>query len=204
MRRLAGARVERWRFGADAAPLAAALGRGGMLAIPTESSYGLAVDPSDPRAVERLFELKGRPRERAFPVVAADLAQLAALGVDLEDPGVAWAAARWPAALTVVAPLARPLAAAAEGGSLAVRIPGLEPLRGLLRALGRGLTATSANPTGEEPYLDAEGVAAWLERAGVEAWVVDGGRLPGGAPSTLVAWRAGSLHVLRQGSYRIA
>lgn len=200
----AARRVAIWRFGDDPAELAAALDRGAVLAIPTESSYGLAVDPRDADAVERIRQIKRRPAEKAMPVVGASAADFAALGADPADPALAWAATRWPDALSVVVRLSRPLAAAAEDGTLAVRVPAHAGLRGLLVALGRPLTATSANPSGEAPYLDPRAVADWLDRRGAEATVVDGGVLPGGPPSTLVAWRDGAPVVLRPGRVAIA
>jgi len=136
--------------------------------------------------------------------VAADLAAVESLGVSLSDPALRWAAPRWPAALTVVAALAEPLAASAGEATLAVRIPGEPRLRALLAELGGALTATSANPSGEPPLLDPVAIASWLERAGVDGRVIDGGVLAGGPPSTLVAWRQAAPVVLRQGSVRIA
>jgi L-threonylcarbamoyladenylate synthase len=198
------AAVRAWRFGDDPALVARALDRGAIVAIPTESSYGLAVDPRDAAAVARVYELKGRGSERALPVVVADLGAAVALGADAEDPALAWAAARWPAALSVVVRLRQPIPAAASDGTLAVRVPAHAPLRALLAALGRPLTATSANPTGEPPYLDPEPLAAWLASRGADALVVDAGRLAGGEPSTLVAWRNGEPVVLRPGRVPIA
>jgi len=190
-----------WRLGEDREPLVAVLARGGLLAIPTESSYGLGVDPRSAAGVEAIYRAKGRDRGMALPVVAADLDQLLALGVPREAPGLEWALGRWPAALSLVLPLARPLPASAGDGTLAVRIPGHPGLRELLRLLGHALTATSANPSGEPPYLGAEEVAGWL--GGSDALVVDGGRLPGGAPSTLVRFANGAPEVLRQGRVTI-
>jgi L-threonylcarbamoyladenylate synthase len=198
------AAVTRWSFADDPAPVAAALSRGAVVAIPTESSYGLAVDPRDAAAVERVFRLKGRGAERALPVVAAAVDDLVALGVEADDPALRWAAGRWPAALSVVVRLRRPLPVAAADGTLAVRVPAHEPLRRLLAALGHPLTATSANPSGAVPYLDPRQVADWLSGAGVDALVVDGGVLPGGPPSTLVVWREGAPAVLRPGRVAIA
>jgi L-threonylcarbamoyladenylate synthase len=192
-----------WRFGEPLARLREVLARGGALAIPTESSYGLAADPRDARGVEAIFRLKGRSGSKALPVVAAGAADLAALGVAPDDPAVAWATPRWPAALTVVARLAAPIAASAGEPTLAVRIPGEPRLRELVAALGP-LTATSANPSGEAPLLDPEEVADWFGREGFYGLVVDGGRLAGGPPSTLVAWRDGAPAVLRPGSVPIA
>jgi len=193
-----------WRFGDPVAELRVVLARGGVLAIPTESSYGLAVDPRSRDGVDAIFRLKGREGSKALPVVAADLAAVEGLGVSLSDPALRWVEPRWPAALTVVAALAEPLAAAAGEATLAVRIPGEPRLRALLAELGGALTATSANRSGEPPLLDPVTIASWFERAGVDGRVIDGGALPGGPPSTLVAWRQGAPVVLRQGSVRIA
>ncbi|HUO86396.1 MAG TPA: L-threonylcarbamoyladenylate synthase [Thermoanaerobaculia bacterium] len=189
----------RWRFGDDPALPVAVVVRGGILAIPTESSYGLAVDPTSRRGVEAIYRIKRREAGRPLPVVVAGTAQLARLGVDPAAPQVAWAARRWPAALTVVLPLAAagsPLPAAAGGGSVAVRVPDHPRLVELLAATGP-LTATSANLSGDPPILDPDEVAALL--AGADALVVDDGRLPGGPPSTLVAFEGGQVRVLRHG-----
>jgi len=200
----AAAQIPRWRAGEPVEPLAATLARGGLLAIPTESSYGLAVDPRDAAGVEAIFRLKGRERGKPLPAVAADRAQIVALGVAADDPGLAWAERRWPAALSVVLPLARPLPASGGERTIAVRIPAHAGLRALLSGLGHALTATSANPSGEDPYFDPDAVAGWLAAAGADATLVDGGRLPGGPPSTLVVLRSGAIEVLRPGRIEVA
>ena len=196
--------VERWFPGGDPAAVGAALARGAIVAIPTESSYGLAVDPRSEAGVERIFALKGRQGSKALPVVGADAEAFLPLGVDPADPALAWARPRWPAALTVIVGLRAPIAASAGETSLAVRVPGFGPLRTLLAALGRPLTATSANRSGEPPLVDPGEVADWLGTAGGEVLVVDSGRLPGGLPSTMVAWRGGGPAVVRPGRLRIA
>jgi L-threonylcarbamoyladenylate synthase len=201
---VSAAGVVRWRPGDDPAIVARALERGALLAVPTESSYGLAVDPLDAAAVESVFRLKGRSASKALPVVGASVASFASLGVDPADPALAWARARWPSALSVVVPLREPIPASGERASLAVRVPGHRGLRELLAALGRPLTATSANPTGEPSLADPEAVARWLGAAGGDALLVDGGKLPGGAPSTLVTWQDGRPLVVRPGRVRIA
>jgi L-threonylcarbamoyladenylate synthase len=201
---VSAAGVARWRPGDDPAIVARALEGGALVAIPTESSYGLAVDPRDEAAVEAIFRIKGRSATKALPVVGATVASFVALGVDAADPALAWARARWPSALSVVVPLRAPIAASGGRASLAVRVPGHRGLRELLAALGRPLTATSANPAGEPSLADPEAVASWLVAAGADALLVDGGRLPGGAPSTLVTWSDGVPHVVRPGRVRIA
>jgi L-threonylcarbamoyladenylate synthase len=191
-----------WRWGEPVEPLAACLDRGGVLAVPTESSYALAADPWNPAGVAAIYRIKHREAGKPLPVVAAGLHQLAGLGIAPDLPILRRLSRVWPAPVTVALPLARPLAAtaaAAGAGTLAVRIPDHPRLRALLEALDRPLTATSANPSGGAPARTPEEAAALL--AGEEAWVVDGGRLPGGPPSTLVAWTPAGLEVLRPGRF---
>jgi L-threonylcarbamoyladenylate synthase len=190
------------------APLARLLARGGVLALPTESSYGLGADPWSDRGVEAVLRFKGERGDKPLPVVVAGIGQLVGLGIDPELAAVRRLAGVWPAPLTAVLPVARPLPATLGRSTLAVRVPAHPELRELLAALGTPLTATSANPSGGAPVLDPEQAAALL--AGEDALVLDGGPLPGGAPSTLVAFAdpaaAGPLQyrVLRAGAYPVA
>jgi L-threonylcarbamoyladenylate synthase len=188
-----------WHPGDPVAPLRDLLRRGGVLAIPTESSYGLGVDPRNPAGVEAVYRIKGREAGKALPVVAADRGQIAGLGIDPDLPILEALLACWPGPLTAVLPIARPLPAAAGEPSLAVRIPGHPGLLELLAALGHALTATSANRSGAAPILDPAEAAELL--SGEDAIVVDGGLLPGGPPSTLVAIEERGPVVLRTGSY---
>ena len=126
----------------------AALAGGGIVALPTETFYGLAVRPDDEAAVRRVFALKGRPAERALLVVAASVAQLAPW-VRIPSRWRTRLAAAWPAPVTVVLPSAS-AAAAAGAATLAVRVPAHRLLRELLADVGP-LTATSANASGAPP-----------------------------------------------------
>jgi L-threonylcarbamoyladenylate synthase len=197
-----------WTFGDPVAPLAALLARGGVLAIPTESSYGLAVDPRNPAGVAAIYRIKVREAGKPLPVVIAGIEQLAGLGIAPDLPILRRLSPAWPGPLSLVLPLGRPLPAAAGTGTLAVRVPGHAGLRELLAACGIGLTATSANQSGAPPLLDPRELPALL--AGHDAAVVDGGVLPGGPPSTLVALAAAGdggmqeLRVLRQGAFPAA
>ena len=192
-----------WHWGDPIAPLRDLLHRGGVVAIPTESSYGLGADPRNPAGVEAIYRIKGREAGKALPVVVAGREQLAPLGVSLGADSNLYIVERlfalWPAPLTVLLPISRPLPAAAGENRLAVRVPEHEKLRELLAALGHGLTATSANRSGGEPILDPAAAAELL--AGEDAMVVDGGVLPGGPPSTLVAIEGDGLAVLRTGRF---
>jgi L-threonylcarbamoyladenylate synthase len=183
------------------ASLRALLARGGVLAIPTESSYGLGADPRNSAGVEAIYRIKGRERGKPLPVVVSTMEQLQNLGIDPGLPILEALAACWPAPLTAVLPLARPLPAAAGEPTLAVRIPAHDGLRRLLDGLGHGLTATSANRSGGAPILDPQEAAELL--AGTDSAVVDGGILPGGPPSTLVAIEASGPVVLRTGIFPV-
>lgn len=218
--------VGRWRPGDDPRPLRALVARGGVLAIPTESSYGLAVDPRSRDGVERIYALKERERGKALPAVAADLDQVVALGAPAGWPPLQAIARCWPAPLTLVVPLAEPAAsdgAASEGDgrrvwaadatadrtTLAVRVPAHDGLRAVLRVVG-SLTATSANRAGEPPILDPRELEGLLTPIAADALIIDGGVLEGGEPSTLVRWidspgdeRVGRFEVLRAGRYPV-
>ncbi len=193
-----------WRFDEAPEQVAEALDRGAVVAIPTESSYGLAVDPRNAAGVAAIYRLKLREAGKPLLAVGAEASAFTSLGVSPDDPGLCWAARFWPAALSVVVAIEEPIPASAGGRSLAVRVPDHAELRALLAALGRPLTATSANRSGSEGLLDPAVVARWLESAGVEGLVVDGGVLAGGPPSTLVAWRGQAPVVLRAGRFRVA
>ena len=199
--------LEVWAWGGDSGEVRAALVGGAVLAIPTESSYGLAVDPRSAAGVEAIYRLKERERGKPLPVVAADLEQALDLGV-VRNEAVRMAEAHWPAPLTVVAPLRSgvSVAAAAGGRTLAVRVPAHEQLRGLLRVLGHPLTATSANRSGEPPICELPALEPILGDAGAilgdaRAIVVGGDTTPGGPPSTVVSWTSAGLRVLRRGRF---
>ena len=192
--------VPRWRWGDEIAPLAEHVLGGGILAIPTESSYGLAVDPLNERAVAAVFSLKGRSTAKPLPVVVAGPEQLGRLGVD--RPVAAGGVERlWPAALSLLLPTRAAVAAAAGSGRLAVRVPGHDGLRRLLSELGIGLTATSANLAGAEPILDPAALEALVVGGDGDAMVriVDDGFLAGGPPSTLVEVGDGVVTIRRLG-----
>jgi L-threonylcarbamoyladenylate synthase len=174
---------------------------GGIVAIPTETFYGLAVDPGLSEAVSRLFAVKGRPSEKALPVLFAEPGDLDRLGVEVA-PAVKERFLRiWPAALTVIFSTRSPLACSGGDRSLAVRMPAHPGLRSLLRVTGP-LTGTSANPSGMPPLADPNEVA--LAFGDSIDLLVDDGPCPGHRPSTLVDARLEPPRVLREGAYRFS
>jgi L-threonylcarbamoyladenylate synthase len=172
----------------DPAGIAAAvavLRSGGVVAYPTDTLYGLAVDPRNDTAVERLFAVKGRDAASAIALIAADAAMadgVAAGGFGPLERRLA--SAFWPGPLTIVVPAAGGMAALAPRGTLGVRVPAHLVARSLSAAFGACITATSANLTGRPPSVTADEVAATLGE--LIDFLVDAGPAPGGAPSTIV------------------
>jgi len=191
-----------WKWGDSLEGVRETLAAGGMLAIPTESSYALATDPRSHEGVEGVFRFKARSADKPLPVVTGSLEQLAGLGIDIQDPRLRMLACLWPAPLSVVVPIDRSLPAAGPCRSLAVRIPDHPRLAEVLTRLETPLTATSANRSGEPPICEAVEMVQRL--AGWRAVVVDDGLLAGGLPSTMVALGTGGLEVLRVGRYPVA
>lgn len=190
-----------WQWHDPIETLQAALHRGAVLAVPTESSYALAVDPRSVHGVAAIYALKGREAGKALPVVAASPEHLTPLGIDAAHPLIAAARQLWPAPLSVVVPCRPGLPAAAGDETLAVRVPAHPRLRNLLAELGHPLTATSANAAGAPPITEPRRLLRWAESGAAEVVLVDGGVLPGGPPSTLVALGPLGPRVLRVGSF---
>jgi L-threonylcarbamoyladenylate synthase len=160
--------------------------RGGVVAIPTDTLYGLAADPFSADAVARVFEVKGRGADRALPLIAADTAQAATHLGRLPPIAERLAARYWPGPLTLLVSAPRGVAAAVHGGTglVGVRVPRDEVARAICRMVGRPITATSANVSGTPATDDpAEVERALGDRLDL---LVDTGRTPGGAPSTIV------------------
>lgn len=184
------------------AAAAAALRQGEIVAFPTETYYGLAVDALDREALARLFALKGRDGERASALLVADLAMLAELCAGVPARARELAAAHWPGPMTLALP-ARPglPSAIVSDGCVAARVSSHPVAAALVAAFGRPLTATSANPAGAPPARTVAEVAAHFPTATL--YLLDGGQTPGGAPSTLVRLRGQQVEVLRQGAIGI-
>lgn len=174
------------------------LGNGGVVALPTETFYGLAADPWSEAGVRRICEMKGREAVKALPVLFATRAHLERLGVEA-PPGVLDRFFQtWPAPLTVVFAIRRPIAASRGVAKLGVRMPSDRRLRALLQGIGP-VTGTSVNRSGSPPLDNPDAVEALFRRE--IDWLVDGGKTPGGKPSTVVDATVDPPAVLRPGAY---
>jgi L-threonylcarbamoyladenylate synthase len=181
---------------------AAALEQGLVVAVPTDTVYGIAARIDRPEGIARLFELKGRRREVAIAVLVADAGQAAAMGV-VSPEARRLAAAFWPGPLTIVVdrPAAEPGSMppadiGGDGRTIGIRVPDHPALLALLGVTGP-LATTSANRSGSPTPLDALGVAAVFGH-GVEVYL-DGGLSLGGSASTVVRDAGGNLTILREG-----
>ena len=186
----------------EAAAIAAAadvLRQGGVVAYPTDTLYGLAVDPRREVAVQRLFEAKARDRKAAITLVAADVSQAQEAGL-FGASELALARAFWPGPLTIVVPVSATLAPSLTGdlGTVGVRVPGHAAARALAAEFGWCITATSANRSGQPPASTGDEAAAALHGR-IDA-LVDAGPAPGGPPSTIVEFADGRPVMRRSGA----
>jgi L-threonylcarbamoyladenylate synthase len=180
-----------------------ALRLGKVVAIPTDTVYGLAVDPTRPEAVARLFALKERPTRVALPVLVGSWDQVGALCGPLTPPARGLADRYWPGPLTLVVPRS-PAFVADLGGdpdhasTVGIRWPDHRIVQTLCDELGP-LAVTSANRHGRPPATTARAVAEEFEGADPLAVILDGG-VCDGEPSTVVECLGGEIRCLREGA----
>ena len=181
-------------------PAADALIAGGVVAYPTDTLYGLGVDPTQAPAVEALCRLKTRSAHAGVPLIASTMVQVESAAGVLPPLGRRLASRFWPGPLTLVF---EPEAAFAAGvcaadGSVAIRVPAAPAARRLAALCGGPITATSANRAGRRPAATAAEVVAGLGAA--VALVLDGPAALTGPPSTIVDVRGRDARLIREGA----
>ncbi len=173
------------------------LNRGGLVAFPTDTVYGLAAQVDDPAAIEKLYQAKQRSKEKAIPVLLGSPAELDQVAASVSTAAQKLADAFWPGPLTLVIVGHPDLPDnLAPGPTLGVRIPDHADALTLLGLTGP-LAVTSANLSGGENARDAAQVTAQL--SGRIDLILDGGITPGGQPSTVVDCTSETLTILRSG-----
>lgn len=184
----------------DLASAAAWLAQGGIVAFPTDTLYGFAVNVRDAAAVRRLFDVKGRSARAALPLIAASTQQVVAATGPLTAREAALTAAFWPGPLSIVRDAPAWLPAEVHGGhrTVAIRVPNHRVARQLAEAFGGIIAATSANRSGDPAAVSAADLGDLADDPRV--MVVDGGATTGGAPSTLVDVRGSQPVCLREGA----
>lgn len=165
---------------------AARILNGGIVALPTDTLYGLAADPFSAPAIAQVFAVKGRTAERALPLIAVDVAQVEARLGRLTPLGRQLAERFWPGPLTLLIPAPTALARDVTGqtGKVGVRVPADAVARAICAAAGQPITATSANLSGEPATADPDVVERTIgDRLDL---LIDAGTTRGGEPSTIV------------------
>jgi L-threonylcarbamoyladenylate synthase len=177
----------------------AVLEQGGIVAFPTETFYGLAVDPFNEKALTALFQLKRRVLHKPFLVLIQDETQLSHLASSIPLIYLPLMKAFWPGPLTLVFPACAELSSAltGESGGIAVRISP-HPVAGIFGQMwGRPMTATSANLSGLPAARTVDEVRRFFGD-GVSC-ILEGGQTPGGMSSTVVGLNHGKLQLIRAG-----
>jgi len=176
------------------------LKQGGIVAYPTDTVYGLGASANLQSAVERVYQVKERPRNMALPLLLANISQISEIAEPV--PPVAWLLARnfLPGALTIVLPKSKavPDFIAAGGMTVAIRIPAHPVPVALIEGLGVPIVGTSANLSGKPSTLTADEVHSQFgDRLDL---IIDSGRCSGGKESTIVDVTGETPVVLREGA----
>jgi L-threonylcarbamoyladenylate synthase len=177
---------------------------GGVVIYPTETFYALGAKFDDEAALEKISRLKGRPSEKPFPLIIPDAAAARAPALHIDDKTKELMETFWPGPLTILFKAMPGLShfVRSRDGRTAMRVPGESFALSMIKAAGFPVTATSANPSGQPPARDAAGALEYFSASAVDM-IIDGGKTPGGAPSTLVEVVDGRVEVVRAGAIKI-
>jgi len=173
---------------------------GGLVAFPTDTVYGLGAVSNINEAVERVYQVKERPRDMALPLLLADIAQIREVASYISPVALLLARKFLPGGLTLVLFKAESVSdiVTAGGKTVAVRVPDHPVAIALIKGVGAPIVGTSANLSGKPAPLTAEEVCAQLgDRIDL---IIDGGRCPGGRESTVVDVTGEKPRVLREGA----
>ena len=176
------------------------LKQGGLVAYPTDTVYGLGAWSNLSRAIERIYEIKERPRNMPLPLLLADISQISEFAQQV--PPSAWLLINkyLPGALTLVLTKSStvPDTVTGSGSTVALRVPAHPVPVAIIKGLGAPIVGTSANLSGRPSPLTAEEVYAQLGDS-VDL-IIDGGKCPGGKESTVVDVTGEKVVVLREGA----
>lgn len=179
---------------------AALIRRGEVVGVPTDTLYGLAADPFNLAAVERVFRIKGRAETKALPILIASLDQVPVLAREVPEVFQRMVKTFWPGALTVIVDASDsiPLKVTGNTGRIALRWPKCPAVCELINQVGGPVTGTSANLSGFPPCSSAAQVAKQLgDRLPL---ILDAGETGRTLPSTIVDLRDGEWHIIREGA----
>ena len=179
------------------------LKNGGVVAYPTDTVYGLGACMTDVAAVDRIFQVKGRPKGMALPVLLADRNQIKEIVISVSPRAQRLADEFFPGALTIILPKSAVVPDIITGGgkTVAFRIPNHPVPLALINGLGKPIVGTSANLSGQPSALTAMEVQAQI--GDKIDMVIDGGKCPGGIESTVIDLSGEKPIVRRQGAISI-
>ena len=176
------------------------LNRGSVIAIPTDTLYALAADPVNLAAIDQIFCVKGRPENRALPILISSLIHAQVLARNLPDNFFRLAQSCWPGPLTIVVDASNrlPFKVTANTGRVALRWPKSKIVIDLIAELGVPLTGTSANLSGSPTC--ASGLEVFTQLGDRLPLILDAGDTNGSLPSTIVELRGDHWCIGREGA----
>ena len=171
----------------------------GVIGYPTETVYGLGANALSDNAVEKVFDLKGREKNKPILIIASDLDQVKKLVASFPSQAEILAKAFWPGALTMIFEAAPQLSPLLLGGGnqIGIRIPASQICLELIKQCGVPITSTSANITGKENPISAEEVFKYF--GSKLDLIIDGGASPSRVPSTVISIENNKVKLLREG-----
>lgn len=172
---------------------------GGVVAVPTETVYGLAANAFDKNAVKKIFEAKGRPSDNPLIVHIADYGQISEIASEIPTLAEKLAEAFWPGPLTMIMPKSKRIPYITSGGldTVGIRMPSHFAARELIRLCGVPLAAPSANLSGSPSPTSAKRV--FEDMNGRIPAIIDGGESDVGVESTVISFEDGGVRILRPG-----
>ena len=171
---------------------------GGIIAVPTDTVYGIAADPFNANAVQKLYTIKGRPEEKPIPLVLGSVEDVKQVAQNIPDYFFHLTERFWPGGLTIIVEAKNLLPQLTAGGTtVGLRIPNQPLLMQILREFAGPLAITSANLTGQPEAISPQEFPQALS-ANIDL-IVDDGKTPGPIPSTVYDVSATPPHVLREG-----
>ncbi len=184
------------------AKAAAILGKGGVLAFPTETVYGLGANAFDKNAAARIFRAKGRPEQKPLIILIASIRDLRKVARKVPPAAKKLISRFWPGPLTIIFKKRANIPMVVSGGldTVGVRLSPHPISIALVRAAGFPITAPSANRSGGKNHRTASGVIRDLGGAPEIDLIVDGGKTPLAKPSTLVDVTKNPPRILREGA----
>ncbi len=174
--------------------------RGRVVAVPTDTFYGLSTDPFNLSAIERVFQIKGRAETKALPILVNSIEQAVTLARDVPDAFLQLAHKLWPGALTIVVEATHrlPLKVTGNTGRVAIRWPDSRITTALIEAVGGPITGTSANLSGFPSCTNAQQIVKQLgDRLSL---ILDSGDTGGVLASTIVRISGNDWTVVREGA----